>query len=96
MLPQDPVILLSVVNARLRDLYPDLDELCHSEDASCATAKTPTGPSWRRSWPPSTTTITRSAISSYKDIGRASALPIQLVKKALLQGVPPSADGGIK
>ena len=90
MLPQDPVILLSVVNARLRDLYPDLDE------PSCATAKTPTGPSWRRSWPPSTTTITRSAISSYKDIGRASALPIQLVKKALLQGVPPSADGGIK
>ncbi len=33
MLPQDPAILLSVVNARLRDLYPDLDELCHSEDA---------------------------------------------------------------
>lgn len=33
MLPQDPVILLSVVNARLRDLYPDLDELCHSEGA---------------------------------------------------------------
>ena len=85
MLPQDPVILLSVVNARLRATW-----------TSCATAKTPTGPSWRRSWPPSTTTITRSAISSYKDIGRASALPIQLVKKALLQGVPPSADGGIK
>ena len=36
MLPQDPVILLSVVNARLRDLYPDLDELCHSEDADRA------------------------------------------------------------
>ena len=33
MLPQDPAILLSVVNARLLDLYPDLDELCHSEDA---------------------------------------------------------------
>ncbi len=36
MLPQDPAILLSVVNARLRDLYPDLDELCHSEDADRA------------------------------------------------------------
>lgn len=36
MLPQDPVILLSVVNARLRDQYPDLDELCHSEDADRA------------------------------------------------------------
>ena len=36
MLPQDPVILLSVVNARLRDLYPDLDELCHSENADRA------------------------------------------------------------
>ena len=36
MLPQDPVILLSVVNARLRDPYPDLDELCHSEDADRA------------------------------------------------------------
>ena len=82
MLPQDPVILLSVVNARLRDLYPDLDELCHSEDADRAQLEEKT--------------ITRSAISSYKDIGRASALPIQLVKKALLQGVPPSADGGIK
>ncbi len=31
MLPQDPAILLSVVNARLRDQYPDLDELCQSE-----------------------------------------------------------------
>lgn len=36
MLPQDPVILLSVVNARLRDQYPDLDELCHSENADRA------------------------------------------------------------
>ena len=31
MLPQDPVILLSVVNARLRDQYPSLEELCLSE-----------------------------------------------------------------
>ena len=33
MLPQDPFILLSVVNARLRDVYSDLDELCHGENA---------------------------------------------------------------
>ncbi len=31
MLPQDPAILLSVVNARLRDQYPNLDELCAVE-----------------------------------------------------------------
>lgn len=36
MLPQDPAILLSVVNARLRDLYPDLDELCAAEGADRA------------------------------------------------------------
>ena len=36
MMPQDPAILLSVVNARLRDQYPDLDELCLSEDADRA------------------------------------------------------------
>ena len=28
MLPNDPVILLSLVNARLRDEYEDLDALC--------------------------------------------------------------------
>ena len=27
-LPEDPMILLSVVNTRLRDFYPSLDELC--------------------------------------------------------------------
>ena len=32
MLPRDPVILLSVVNTRLRDTYSDLDELCAAED----------------------------------------------------------------
>ncbi len=36
MLPNDPVILLSVVNTRLRDTYPDLDELCAAEDVSVA------------------------------------------------------------
>ena len=32
MLPKDPMILLSVVNTRLRDNYSDLDELCAAED----------------------------------------------------------------
>lgn len=27
-LPQDPIILFSFVNTRLRDNYPDLDALC--------------------------------------------------------------------
>ena len=34
MLPADPMILLSVVNTRLRDLYPSLEELCRAEDVS--------------------------------------------------------------
>lgn len=33
MLPKDPVLLLSVVNTKLRDSYPNLEELCHGEDA---------------------------------------------------------------
>ncbi len=32
MLPQDPVILLSVVNTRLRDGCSCLEELCSQED----------------------------------------------------------------
>ncbi|HIT32457.1 MAG TPA: DUF4250 domain-containing protein [Candidatus Enterenecus stercoripullorum] len=32
MLPQDPVILLSVVNTKLRDEYVSLDELCAALD----------------------------------------------------------------
>lgn len=28
-LPEDPVILLSVINTRLRDSYSSLDELCY-------------------------------------------------------------------
>lgn len=28
MLPKDPVMLLSYANTQLRDVYPDLDELC--------------------------------------------------------------------
>ena len=33
MLPQDPIILLSYVNTKLRDEYGDLDELCGALDA---------------------------------------------------------------
>lgn len=33
MLPQDPIILLSYVNTKLRDEYDSLDELCASLDA---------------------------------------------------------------
>lgn len=36
MIPQDPVILLSFVNTRLRDEYPSLDELCASLGANRA------------------------------------------------------------
>ena len=28
MLPKDPMILLSVINTKLRDFYPSLDDLC--------------------------------------------------------------------
>lgn len=33
MLPQDPYILLSFVNTKLRDEYPSLSELCRALDA---------------------------------------------------------------
>ena len=33
MLPQDPVILLSYLNTKLRDEYDSLDELCDGLDA---------------------------------------------------------------
>ncbi len=33
MLPQDPIILLSYVNTKLRDDYPSLDALCGDLDA---------------------------------------------------------------
>lgn len=35
-LPNDAAMLLSVVNMKLRDFYPDLDELCKAEDADRA------------------------------------------------------------
>ena len=31
-LPKDPVMLLSVVNTKLRDYYPNLEELAKAED----------------------------------------------------------------
>lgn len=31
-LPEDPIMLLSVVNMKLRDFYATLDELCRAED----------------------------------------------------------------
>ena len=33
MLPKDPVMLLSVINLKLRDYYKDLDALCEDLDA---------------------------------------------------------------
>lgn len=30
-LPRDPVMLLSVVNTKLRDFYPDLDTFCREQ-----------------------------------------------------------------
>ncbi len=33
MLPQDPFILLSYLNTKLRDEYPSLDALCEDLDA---------------------------------------------------------------
>lgn len=30
-LPQDPFMLMSMINMKLRDEYPSLDELCASE-----------------------------------------------------------------
>ncbi len=36
MIPQDPVILMSFVNTKLRDEYENLDELCASLSANRA------------------------------------------------------------
>ncbi len=33
-LPSDPMILLSVINTKLRDCYGSLEDLCEGEDAS--------------------------------------------------------------
>lgn len=34
MLPKDPVMLLSVINLKLRDFYSSLDALCEDMDVS--------------------------------------------------------------
>ena len=34
MLPKNPVILLSVINTKLRDFYNNLDDLCEDLDES--------------------------------------------------------------
>ena len=34
MLPNDPIMLLSVINMKLRDRYPSLDALCEDMDVS--------------------------------------------------------------
>ena len=36
MLPNDPVMLLSVINMKLRDMYSSLDALCDDMDVSRA------------------------------------------------------------
>lgn len=35
-LPNDPVMLLSYVNLKLRDYYPDLEEMCEDLDVDQA------------------------------------------------------------
>lgn len=34
MLPNDPIMLMSVINTKLRDLYPSLEKLCEDMDVS--------------------------------------------------------------
>ena len=34
MIPQDPMILFSYINTKLRDEYPSLDQLCDDLDLS--------------------------------------------------------------
>ncbi len=34
MLPKNPILLLSIVNTKLRDFYSNLDELCQDLDES--------------------------------------------------------------
>jgi hypothetical protein len=39
-LPQDPFMLLSVINMKLRDSYSSLDQLCDDLDVNCDEIKT--------------------------------------------------------
>ena len=34
MLPNDPIMLMSVINTKLRDIYPSLELLCEDMDIS--------------------------------------------------------------
>lgn len=34
MLPNDPIMLMSVINTKLRDIYPSLEALCDDMDVS--------------------------------------------------------------
>lgn len=34
MLPNDPIMLMSVINTKLRDFYPTLESLCEDMDIS--------------------------------------------------------------
>lgn len=34
MLPNDPIMLMSVINTKLRDEYPSLEKLCEDMDVS--------------------------------------------------------------
>ena len=38
-IPKDPVILLSFLNTKLRDFYPDLDALCDDLDQDASELK---------------------------------------------------------
>ena len=40
MLPKEPGMLLSMINMKLRDSYPSLDELCDDMDESRAEIET--------------------------------------------------------
>lgn len=39
-IPQDPFILLSYINTKLRDEYPNLEDLCQSLDIDCKELET--------------------------------------------------------
>lgn len=40
-LPKDPILLLSVVNTKLRDYYPTLEQLCEDMDVKIASITNP-------------------------------------------------------
>ena len=54
MLPQDPMILLSYLNTKLRDFYPTLDALCDDLQIDGGEVS---------GWPPSTAGTARSGIN---------------------------------